>query len=61
MLSTDLQPEYSDDRPGDVPESLADIALAREILGYVPTVDFESGLARTIAWISGRGAAGPSA
>jgi UDP-glucose 4-epimerase len=37
-------------RKGDVRDSLADIGLARRLLGYRPTVDFETGLARTIEW-----------
>lgn len=49
VLSTDLDPIYGKPRPGDVPESLADISLARQILGYEASVDFESGLHRTIA------------
>ena len=38
-------------RPGDVAESLADISLARELIGYEPSVAFEDGLQRTIDWI----------
>lgn len=30
--------------------SIADISLARAILGYEPLVTFEDGLRRTIAW-----------
>ena len=37
-------------RPGDVRHSLADIKAARRLLGYRPSVDFETGLARTVAW-----------
>ena len=32
-------------------ESLADISLARELIGYEPSVAFEEGLERTIDWI----------
>ena len=35
-------------RVGDVRESLADITLARRLLGYEPQVDFEEGLRRSI-------------
>lgn len=52
LLATDLEPVYSDARPGDVPESLADISLARRVLGYEPSVGFESGLQRTIKHIA---------
>jgi UDP-glucose 4-epimerase len=52
LIGTDLEPEYTDPRPGDVPESLADISRARDVLGYDPTVDWVSGLRRTIDWIA---------
>jgi UDP-glucose 4-epimerase len=37
-------------RAGDVRHSLADIRLARKLLGYRPVVDFETGIARTVEW-----------
>ena len=37
-------------RPGDVKDSQADISKARRLLGYGPSVSFEEGLARTVAW-----------
>jgi UDP-glucose 4-epimerase len=55
LLGTDLEPIYTDPRPGDVPESLADIGRARELLGYEPAVDFVQGLRRTIDWIAATG------
>jgi UDP-glucose 4-epimerase len=51
LLDSDLEPDYAPHRPGDVPESLADVSLARELIGYEPSVAFEEGLERTIAWI----------
>jgi UDP-glucose 4-epimerase len=51
LLDSDLEPNYAPPRPGDVPESLADVSLARELIGYEPSVGFEAGLQRTIAWI----------
>jgi nucleoside-diphosphate-sugar epimerase len=51
LLDTDIEPEYAPHRPGDVPESLADVSLARELIGYEPSVAFDEGLQRTIAWI----------
>jgi UDP-N-acetylglucosamine/UDP-N-acetyl-alpha-D-glucosaminouronate 4-epimerase len=53
MLGVEVEPEYAEHRPGDVAESLADISLARELIGYEPRVDFEQGLRRTIDWIAG--------
>lgn len=52
LLSTDLEPIYAPRRPGDVPESLADISLARRILGYEPSVEFQLGLQRAIEYIA---------
>jgi nucleoside-diphosphate-sugar epimerase len=44
------EPAYADPRSGDIRDSLADIGLARELLGYRPTVDFREGLRRTVEW-----------
>jgi UDP-N-acetylglucosamine/UDP-N-acetyl-alpha-D-glucosaminouronate 4-epimerase len=52
LLDSDLEPDYAPPRPGDVRESLADISLARELIGYEPSVELEEGLERTIAWIA---------
>lgn len=47
VLGTDIQPVFEPARSGDVRESLADISLARELLGYEPIVGFDDGLRRT--------------
>ena len=52
LLGTHFEPTHVGSRPGDVPASLADVSRARDVLGYEPTVDFMTGLERTIAWIS---------
>lgn len=57
LLDSDLEPDYAPPRPGDVTESLADVSLARELIGYEPSVAFEEGLERTIAWIVEQGVA----
>ena len=44
--------DYQPARPGDVRDSLADISLAEEILGYRPRVALAEGLQRTVAWFS---------
>jgi UDP-glucose 4-epimerase len=51
LLDSDIEADYAPPRPGDVAESLADVSLARELIGYEPGVAFEEGLERTIAWI----------
>jgi len=50
LLGYSGEVKYSPDRAGDVKHSLADISAAEQFLGYQPTVDFEEGLRRTIAW-----------
>ena len=42
--------EYLEPRIGDVRHSLADISLARQLLGYESKVDLREGLQRTIDW-----------
>lgn len=44
------RPAYAAERSGDIRHSLADIGLARELLGYTPRVDFREGLRRTVKW-----------
>lgn len=43
-------PVYGQARAGDIRDSLADIRLAKELLGYNPIVDFREGLRRTVEW-----------
>lgn len=47
-LGTQIQPSFAEPRVGDVRDSLADIRLANELLGYEPSVSFDEGLQRTI-------------
>jgi UDP-glucose 4-epimerase len=46
----DAEAEYRETRIGDVRHSLADITLAREMLGYTPRVGLEEGLQKTLDW-----------
>ncbi len=48
LLGTTIQPEYLPPRAGDVKDSLADIARAKELIGYEPEVYFDEGLKRTV-------------
>jgi len=50
------EPAYLAPRAGDIRDSLADIRLAGELLGYKPQVDFREGLSRTVAWYRTGGA-----
>lgn len=49
-LGTNVKSRYVDRRPGDVVHSCADITLARKLLGFEPTVSFETGLQRAIEY-----------
>ena len=44
------EPSYVPPRKGDIRDSLADIQLARDLIGYKPIVDFREGLRRTVDW-----------
>ena len=46
----DVRAEYLQPRVGDVRHSLADITMARGLLGYESKVDLKEGLQRTIEW-----------
>lgn len=43
-------PAYAPERTGDIRDSLADIQLARDLMGYEPQIDFREGLRRTVEW-----------
>jgi nucleoside-diphosphate-sugar epimerase len=49
-VDKDVKAVYVDSRPGDVKHSLADITMARKVLGFEPVVSFEDGLAKAIEW-----------
>jgi UDP-glucose 4-epimerase len=51
------QPAYEPARAGDIRDSLADVRLAEELLGYAPIVDFREGLLRTVEWYRSGGGA----
>jgi UDP-glucose 4-epimerase len=44
------KPAYAPLRTGDIRDSLADIGLAKRLLGYEPLVSFREGLGRTVEW-----------
>jgi len=46
LLGKNIRCSYVPERPGDVKHSLADISLARELIGYEPAVSFADGLRR---------------
>jgi len=50
LLEVDVQPEFGPERPGEIKHSNADIAKAREMLGYEPSYSFADGIRLAIAW-----------
>ena len=50
LLGVDIPAKYQPERPGDVKHSLADVAVAKETIGYEPKVYFREGLSRAIDW-----------
>ncbi|MBE0536579.1 MAG: SDR family oxidoreductase [Phycisphaerae bacterium] len=50
ILGTHVAPRYEPGRSGDVKHSLADIRLARDLIGYTPIVTFQEGLSKAVDW-----------
>lgn len=50
LLQTDVEPAHEPPRLGDVRDSMADISVARALLGYEPLIDLEEGLRRSIEY-----------
>ncbi|MGA9119946.1 MAG: NAD-dependent epimerase/dehydratase family protein, partial [Bacteroidota bacterium] len=47
ILGKTIQPEFSDERPGDIKHSFADIEMMKNVLGFSPSIDFRLGLELT--------------
>ncbi len=54
LMGKSLVAKHGENRAGDVRYSQADISRTRSHLGYEPTVPFEAGLAKTLAWYRGQ-------
>lgn len=50
LLEKDIKPVYAPPRPGDIKHSLADVALAKEVIGYEPKISFSEGIRMAIDW-----------
>ena len=50
IVGNDVQPIYREERSGDVRDSLANISLAKNLIGYDPEISLEKGLEITIDW-----------
>lgn len=49
-LKSDIKAIHREPRDGDIRNSLADISLAKDLLGYQPTTKFQTGLVKTIEY-----------
>ncbi len=58
-LHSNFAPTYREARAGDIRNSLAEISLAKNLLGYQPTKKFEAGLTDTIEFFRNRYAGQP--
>jgi nucleoside-diphosphate-sugar epimerase len=50
ITGRNVRPIYAPARPGDVKHSLADITLAKKVIGFQPKVSFKNGLKLAINW-----------
>ncbi|HPO12605.1 MAG TPA: SDR family oxidoreductase [Candidatus Hydrogenedentes bacterium] len=55
VLGSDIKPEFTMPRPGDIRQSWADISLAQKMLGYAPVMTVEEGLTKTAEWLGMQG------
>ena len=49
-VGNDVEPIYREERPGDVRDSLADIALAKSLIDFNPEFSIDDGLKITVDW-----------
>jgi UDP-glucose 4-epimerase len=54
LTGKEIEPIYTDPRPGDVRHSLADISKARDALGYEPATHAVEGVRRVFSWYETR-------
>jgi dTDP-L-rhamnose 4-epimerase len=55
VLGKSVEPEVTGKyRVGDIRHCFSDIALARDLLGFEPKVDFEDGLVQLAQWLEGQ-------
>jgi nucleoside-diphosphate-sugar epimerase len=50
LAGKDIKPIYDKPRLGDIEHSLADITLAKKLIGYRPAIQFPEGLKKAINW-----------
>lgn len=50
IIGINLQPQYREERKGDVRHSLANVSKAQQLIGYQPAVTIQKGLQTTVEW-----------
>ncbi len=50
ILHLSFQSQHTETRKGDIRNSLADISAAKNLLHYIPTVNFKEGLSKTVKY-----------
>jgi UDP-glucose 4-epimerase len=50
IVGKNVKPAYLPSRKGDVKHSLADVSLAKKLIGFKPVVSFKDGLKKAIEW-----------
>ena len=50
LVGKRVEPTFEDARKGDVRHSMADISMARTMLGFAPETSFRQGLEKTVGW-----------
>ncbi len=50
LTKSDAKPFYREERQGDIRDSLADISMAKDLLGYDPQIKIKQGLKTTLEW-----------
>ena len=51
ILGVEARLDHQPERPGDVPQTYADVSKAAAILGYKPRTEFQKGLERFVEWL----------
>jgi len=54
LCKVNLEPIYSEPRPGDIKHSVADISKARKILGFKVNTSLDEGLIKVVKWYEQR-------
>jgi nucleoside-diphosphate-sugar epimerase len=49
-LKSDISPVIREKREGDITHSLANIGKARQLISYIPNVNFAEGIQKTIEY-----------